>query len=180
MEELIAGGTVEVRLAQSTEVRTLLQRLGAVAAESTSWGARVAELEVKLSRATQSKNHPQCSLQTYYFLHYNRSNSSVAAPEAAESKLKADLEEAQRTARDLRGQVDQARLNEAKATQELEDTLPAILHAHHNIEKELILTYRRLPDPHFGPIRRSDRLDGAYGGREEGARGGGPGGRGSD
>lgn len=42
-----------------------------------------------------------------------------ADAEAAAAKHKAELEEAQRTARDLRGEVDQAKLNKAMAAQEL-------------------------------------------------------------
>jgi len=47
----------------------------------------------------------------------------VSAREAAVSQHKAELEEAQRTVRDLRGEVEQAKLNEAKAAQELKGIL---------------------------------------------------------
>jgi multidrug resistance efflux pump len=47
----------------------------------------------------------------------------MSAREAAVSQHKAELEEAQRTVRDLRGEVEQAKLNEAKAAQELKGIL---------------------------------------------------------
>ena len=50
-------------------------------------------------------------------------NQAAQEAEAAAAKLKAELAEAHRTTRDLRGEVEQAKLNEAKATQALKGTI---------------------------------------------------------
>ena len=52
-----------------------------------------------------------------------QTSQAVREAEAAAAKLKAELAEAHRTTRDLRGEVEQAKLNEAKAVQELKGTI---------------------------------------------------------